>query len=256
MVVYRYPPALSAVAYDRAESDRLEFVQMPFGSSMLLTTTLLSAWAQPMGPWLDTALPTLIDEPVEIVGACPKTHLSRGVQLQPAPELYTIWFPERAWGRPEAMEVIAQTAEQLAWLLPEADPIVIGDISTQFGGELQGHVSHRAGVDIDIGVFWEGGQTLKGDHPNPSPDRLDLEANWLLIRSLLDTGLIERILLDQRNILRIKAYTIESGELTPDEADRIFPDPESRDRSATGVVHHAPRHLEHFHVRTLCWAGS
>jgi len=229
---------------------------MSLGSSMMLTTTLLSAVGQPMGPWLDTALPTLSDEPVEIVGACPATHLVRGVQLQESPELYTIWFPERAWGRPEAMEVIAQAAEQMAWLLPDADPIVVGDISTQFGGELQGHVSHRAGVDIDISVFWEGGMTVKGDYHRASPNNLDLEANWLLIRSLLDTALIERILLDQRNILRIKAYTIESGELSPDEADRIFPDPESRDRSATGVVHHAPRHLEHMHVRTLCWAGG
>ena len=226
------------------------------GLSSLLSITLLSAWAQPMGPWLDTALPTLSEEPIEVVGACPSTHLSGGVQLQPAPELYTIWFRDRAWGRPEAMEVIAQAAEQMAWLLPEADPIVIGDISTQFGGELQGHISHRAGVDIDISVYWKGGRTIKGDYARASPNNLDLEANWLLIRSLLETGLIERILLDQANIWRIKAYTIESGELTPEEAERIFPDPGSRDRRATGVVHHAPQHLEHFHVRTLSWAGT
>ena len=73
---------------------------------------------------------------------------------------------------------------------------------------------------------------------------------------VLDTGMIERILLDQRNIDRIKQYTIQSGELTRAEANRIFPEPQSRDRYLTGVVHHAPDHQEHMHVRTLCWAGN
>ena len=94
-------------------------------------------------------------------------------------------------------------------------------------------------------------QTIVGD-----PNNLDLEANWLLIRSLLETGLVERILLDQRLILAIKRYTLETGELTPEEADRTFPIGYNRMWTHTAVVHHAPSHKEHMHVRTFCWAGS
>lgn len=224
--------------------------------TLLIPALLSTANSQPMGPWLDGALPIAPDAPIERIGACPEGYLVRGIQLQPAPELYTVWFPDRAWGRAEIIEVITRAAEEMAWLLPEADPIIVGDISTRHGGELRGHITHRSGIDIDISVYWLGATTYLGDNPDASPMILDLEANWLLIRSMLDTGMIERILLDQRNIDRIKRYTIDSGELTPAEAERIFPDPKSRDRYLTGVVHHAPDHQEHMHVRTLCWAGG
>jgi murein endopeptidase len=212
--------------------------------------------AQPMGPWLDEALPTQTEEPVQKIGECPTQYLSGGVQLQPSPELYKIWQPDQAWGRPEMIEVLTRAAEEMAWLMPEADPIVVGDISTRYGGFLDGHKSHRAGIDADIGLYWGNGRMHMGGFRDVHPDNLDLEANWLLIKSLLDTGLVERILLDQRLILRLKRYTIESGELSPDEADRIFPSGYTRMWTHTGVVHHAPSHKEHMHVRTFCWASS
>jgi murein endopeptidase len=224
--------------------------------SLLVPAVVGAGLAQPMGPWLDSALPVGAEDPVQEVGACPEGYLARGIQLKPAPELYTVWFPERAWGRPEALEVITRAAEEMAWLIPEADPIIVGDISTQFGGELHGHMTHRSGIDADISVYWLGATTFQGDYPEASPLNLDLEANWLLIKSMLDTGMVERILLDQRNIDRIKQYTIESGELTVKEANRVFPEPGSRDRYKTGVVHHAPHHQEHMHVRVLCWTGA
>jgi len=84
------------------------------------------------------------------------------------------------------------------------------------------------------------------------PSALDLEANWLLIRSLLDTGLVERILLDKAFIARLRRYVIRSGELTSAEAFRVFPqdeDPWMMD----GVVHHVPGHKHHMHVRVHCY---
>lgn len=209
-----------------------------------------------MGPWLDEALPSGTEDPVQKVGACPRTYLRNGVQLQPAPELYWIWQPEEAWGRPEMIEVLTRAAEEMAWRLPDADPIVVGDISARYGGRLQGHKSHRSGVDADIGVFWGEARMHMGGFRDVHPEKLDPEANWLLIRSLLDTGLVERILLDQRLVTAIKRYTIESGELSREEASRIFPSGYTRMWTDTGVVHHAPGHKEHMHVRTFCWAGT
>ena len=51
------------------------------------------------------------------------------------------------------IDVLTSVAEEVAWLVPEADPLVIGDISKHRGGPLPGHLSHRAGLDVDIGPF-------------------------------------------------------------------------------------------------------
>ena len=221
---------------------------------VLLTTLALSlAHAQSMGPWLNEALPAPMDSAEQRLGTCPKSHLSNGVQLPAAPDLYKRWHPDKAWARAEMVEAITRVSEEMAWLMPEADPIVIGDISTRYGGVLEGHKSHRAGVDADVGLYWGNGRMHKGGFRDVSASELDLEANWLLIRSLLDTGLVERILLDQRLINALRAYTIASGELTEDEAERIFPLGYTRMWTHTGVVHHAPNHKEHLHLRVLCW---
>ena len=219
---------------------------------IMLLMALAPAVGQPMGPWLDEALPAALDAPIVEVGACPDGYLPNGVQLKPSPGLYNIWFPDRVWGRQEMIDMITRASEEMAWLVPEADPIVIGDISTRWGGKLEGHMTHRGGIDVDISLYWDDARTIIGDYPGAHPDKIDVEVNWLLIRTMMDTGYIERILLDQRNIDRIKVYAVESGDLTPAEADRMFPARGSRDRFKIGVVHHAPNHQEHMHVRVLC----
>jgi hypothetical protein len=84
------------------------------------------------------------------------------------------------------------------------------------------------------------------------PSALDLEANWLLIRSLMDTGLVERILLDRSFIIRLRRYVIQTGELTSSEAFRLFPQDEDP-WVMTGVVHHVTGHRHHMHVRVSCY---
>jgi len=212
-----------------------------------------SAAAQPgMGPWLDQALPQVEGEPIQSLKACPDQSLTGGVQLVERPELFRVMSPDAAWGRPEMIEMLTKAAEEMAWLKPDADPIVIGDISHRWGGVLSGHKSHRGGIDVDVGLYWGNGEMLKTSFRHGSPSELDLEANWLLIRSMLDTGLVERILLDQSNINAIKAWTIRTGELSEEEAERIFPAPSSRRWTMTGIVHHTVNHREHLHVRIFC----
>lgn len=223
--------------------------------SPLLFALHLTAAAQSMGPWLDAALPAASSDSGEgLTVDCPENHLSGGVRLPPAPDLYRIIDADRTWGRPEMIELITRTAEEMAWLRPHAGPIIVGDISRRYGGLLDGHKSHRAGVDADLGLYWGNGRTQVGGFPNGKPDDLDVETTWLLIRSMLDTGLVERILLDQALIDRLKRYTILSGELSRDEAERIFPEPNQRHWTDIGIVHHVPNHREHIHVRVLCYA--
>ena len=216
------------------------------------------AWARPPGPLLDEVVGLAHAEPTaeEVqTQRCATQSLTNGVQLAENPDLYKIWHPARAWGRPELVELLVDTGEYLAFHAPHTDPFVVGDMSAQRGGPLFGHRSHRGGIDADVGLYWgEGQQHLQG-FMDILPTELDVEATWLMIQGMLQSGLVERILLDQGHIDRIRAYTIESGELTVDEAARIFPAADSPDLwTMSGVVQHVPEHKNHLHVRVLCTA--
>ena len=84
--------------------------------------------------------------------------------------------------------------------------------------------------------------------------QVDPAANWFLIRSMLDTGLVERIFLDQKIVDTLRRWTVENDELSEAEASKIFwarrSDPEVWSRD--GVVHHVEGHANHMHIRVKC----
>ncbi|MEL6345858.1 MAG: penicillin-insensitive murein endopeptidase, partial [Myxococcota bacterium] len=144
---------------------------------------------------------------------CSSQVLRNGVQLPERQELYAIWDQNKAWATPEMAHAITTGAEEMAWKMPSADPLIIGDISRRYGGHLHGHKSHRAGVDADIGIFTQGGAQPQGGYfVNVTPSTIDYEANWLFWRSMLETGLVDRILLDQSLIDAMRRYLIRTGE--------------------------------------------
>ena len=232
----------------------------------LLLTLTTTAAAAPGGPFpdsLDTAsstdsassidsglLPSMRTPPEQ----CSTQVLHNGVQLPEMPALYSIWSADKAWGTMEMVQAVVSASEEMAWLMPSADPLIIGDISVRGGGHLSGHKSHRAGVDADIGIFTTGGsQPHHSGFINVTPSTMDYEANWLFWRSLLETELVDRILLDQSLIDAMRRWTIETGELTEEEAFEIFP-PRGTPRlwSRTGIFQHATGHQNHIHLRVLC----
>lgn len=184
---------------------------------------------------------------------CSETRLWGGVRMPLAPGLYTVWRPERSYARPEMVEVLTATAEALSWERPDADPLPIGDISRRGGGPLQGHASHRNGLDVDVGLYREGGKVHPyglGDIPT---DEIDVEAMWIVLREMLATGLVDRILYNRHQLRRIKAFAIETGALTPDEADALLLDLVPKDVwNRTGVAQHHRGHHDHLHVRVRC----
>jgi hypothetical protein len=189
---------------------------------------------------------------------CSTQVLRNGVQLPPMGELYRIWNGEKAWGTPEMIQAIVTSAEEMAWLMPSADPLIVGDISTRYGGLLHGHKSHRSGLDADIGIFTVGGhQPQGGGFEYVTPETMDYETNWLFWRSLLETGMVDRILLDQKLIDAMREHVVDAGELSHQEAQAVFP-PRGTPRlwAHTGVFHHAPGHANHIHLRVLCGASE
>jgi len=217
----------------------------------------LAAQAAAPGPWLEAdvaPIPVEMEEEPDLPSpACNDQSLRNGIQLPDRPELWSRIQPGAAWGTPEMIEVITSAAEQMAWLRPDAKPIAIGDISHKRGGRIEGHKSHRGGIDADIGLYGKGGTQGRTRFPDLPSRELDLEANWLFLKAMLDTGLVQRVLLDQTHIDSLRRYTIEAGHLTEDEAYRIFTvRNQPRVWAMKGVVSHAPSHRDHFHVRVVC----
>lgn len=227
---------------------------------LALCSALGTAHAAAFGPWPADLAPPDEEGPVEVEDSgladslrCDPRTLTDGVQLPDLPELYVRWHPDRSWGTPELIDTITQAAAEVAWLLPDADPIVVGDMSSKGGGYLPGHKSHRGGIDADIGLFVKGSRPHENNLVRTRPAELDAPATWLLIRAFLGTGMVERIFLDQRLINTLERYAVSSGQLTQQEADRIFP--QSDPWALNGVVQHMPGHDSHMHVRIFCPAN-
>ena len=160
------------------------------------------------------------------------------------------WDPARSWGTSLLVDTLQSVARRLALELPLADPLLIGDVSQRGGGTMFGHTTHHLGVDADIGLFFGDGQQPLGGFQDLDPSRLDVAANWALLRALLDSNQVAYVLLDQGHIDRLRAYALDELGIDPEMVDGIFvPADTTLSWNTWGVVRHAPNHLSHMHVR-------
>ena len=72
-----------------------------------------------------------------------------GWQLPSADGLYERWDPRRSWGASHLIEALQDVSHRVAFELPMADPIMIGDISHRGGGRMPWHRTHDKGIDVD-----------------------------------------------------------------------------------------------------------
>jgi len=224
-----------------------------FSTLLLIASTAL---ARPPGPLYEPLLAVEEGDTGVVEDMAPRCNtesLPDGMELPENDALYLRWHPSRSWGRPELVEVITAAAEQVAWRVPSADPIVVGDMSREGGGHLSGHRSHRAGLDADIGIYWgESRQHLHGFMDIP-PSQLDVATTWTLLDAMFETGLVERVLMDQSHIRRLRTYVQQAGILTENEAWSVFPQADTPDIwTIEGVVQHVDGHRNHIHVRVRC----
>jgi len=195
--------------------------------------------------WIVTALVW-----VSPAGAQDNRPYYAGYQLPPADGLYERWDARRSWGALHMVEALQQVANRVAFQLPLADPILIGDISRRGGGPLPGHQTHHLGIDVDIGLFMGAGQQPLGGPIDLLPHELDVASTWVLITALLDTGQVQYMLLDRGHIEVLRRYALEEVGLDPQTVDQLFP-PRGTPLvwRRRGVIRHAPNHRSHLHVR-------
>ncbi|HKO53977.1 MAG TPA: penicillin-insensitive murein endopeptidase [Polyangiaceae bacterium] len=166
------------------------------------------------------------------------------------------------FGRPRLVRALENAAASVARLAPGGAPLSIGDLSAKTGGRIPGHDSHRSGRDVDLlfmvttpagaSVRSPGFVRFEGDglaRVDGSSDyvRIDIDRQWLLLRSLLtspEIGVqfmfvcreIEALLIDH-------ARALGEPDLLVWQAETVMLEPSD-----------SLRHDDHIHLRIACSA--
>ena len=124
----------------------------------------------------------------------------------------------------------------------------IGDISSEHGGEISGHVSHQSGIDADISIPTTGdGQavSVRGSRWGFRSALRNIDYNRTLAFLRHSAPYSKRILLDRRffpELKRLAQEEISAGRMRQEEYDRLFV-------GYRKIVQHVNGHHNHFHVR-------
>jgi penicillin-insensitive murein DD-endopeptidase len=166
----------------------------------------------------------------------------------------------RHHGTPRFVATLARAAANVARERP-GSVLTIGDLSARTGGHISSHSSHRSGRDADLLLYMTtlegapvtstsflsvGSDGLAWDEPNQRFLRLDVEREWLLVKTLVEdpearvqwlfvSRPVEAILLEWA---RARG---ESGETIVRAMDAMLQPPPP-----------AQSHDDHIHVRTAC----
>jgi penicillin-insensitive murein endopeptidase len=121
-------------------------------------------------------------------------------------------FGTSNWGNPRLVAALEEAARTVHDEIPGGAPLVIGDLSAEYGGKIPRHQSHRTGRDVDLPwlVTTPGGAPIQnpgfvpigadglaaledqgGSRTGEGYVRLDLAREWLLLKSLLGSPRIQ-----------------------------------------------------------------
>jgi penicillin-insensitive murein endopeptidase len=196
------------------------------------------------------------------IGTTSHGVLIGGAQLGTRPSLKWLRQNDRHFGVPRFVRAIEHAADEVA-RARAGSVLVVGDISSQGGGPISGHASHRSGRDADLLLYMTtiDGAPIENAHPGfASVDadglafdphhgryvRLDVEREWLLVRALITDpeARVQWIFVSEV----IEALLVEWARARGD-------DPEIIARAQEVMLQ--PRrpslpHDDHIHVRTEC----
>lgn len=169
-------------------------------------------------------------------------------------------YSARYWGTPELVASVAWAAARVAQERPGSAPLVIGDLSAEDGGKISGHRSHRSGRDVDLLWYVTTASGVPVKNPGfikvqadglayvPGADRyyrLDIEREWLLIKTLLESPYVGvQLMFVSRDV---EALLIDYAIAREPDLDLVW-------HAETVMLQpgdSAP-HADHMHLRVAC----
>lgn len=199
------------------------------------------------------------------IGTPSKGVLTTSAELpRQTSSLHWLTGGERHFGLPRFVSAIERAADRVA-KSREGSDLTVGDLSAKTGGQLLPHLSHRTGRDADLLLYLT---TLEGA-PVKTPTwihigsdglgwdadakrflRLDVEREWLLVKSLLED---EQARVQYMFVYKpVKLLLIEWARARGEPADTIV-------RAMDVMIQPSPpaqNHDDHIHVRTACTAAE
>ena len=147
--------------------------------------------------------------------------------------------PEVAWATEETVNYLADAIREVRAKFPNAPPLRVNGISNKDGGYLRPHKSHQNGRDVDVGFYYP---TVDPIRERERERYINVPLNWAFLRALVTKTDVQLVLVDRRVRKVIYDYALAAGE---DKAwlDSLFND------GPTGIIRHARRHRDHFHIR-------
>ncbi len=228
-------------------------------AAALIACAALSLW----GAWPKQAQ-ALQDElrPIRSVsvGYPWRGKLVHGWQLRPSKYVrYTGEYVAngRFYGTWELVQVLERAARRVSFRLPGAK-LSVGELSSRFGGRIQGHRSHENGRDVDVGFYvtndvgtpvetWSFANMDRHGHGVGVNQhlRFDDARNWELIAKLVADGdaRVQRIFVANSIRSRLLAEAMRRGAppVLIERAKQVMVEPT-----------HGHPHRNHFHVRIYC----
>ena len=104
-------------------------------------------------------------------------------------------------------------------------------------------------MDIGFVHTMETYQHAKQHFTRASEDNFDAEKSWFFIKTLIQTGNVQTVFVD--NVVQKYLWSVAKEELTPEQRDIIFSWPH-RETSSKAIFQYWPGHRNHFHVRFKC----
>jgi penicillin-insensitive murein endopeptidase len=191
------------------------------------------------------------------VGAPANGWQLRAKKLRPSPSLrLKAGSGGAVYGHPALVLMLQRTATQMAREAP-GSILLVGDLSTEFGGPLAGHRSHQSGRDADVGFFAVDARgrprqldrfvafDSNGNAKDRSGLHFDDYRNWLMVQMWLR---------DQRAVVKYVFISTPLRQRLLDFARRRPAFRKYADAAALLLLqpHNSSAHDDHFHVRIAC----
>ncbi len=175
-----------------------------------------------------------------------RTRSRVDVQLEAGNHVH-IKRPYLAFGTDKTIRLLERAVGQYKQRHAKSPKVLIGNISKRGGGKLEPHLSHRQGVDIDVGYVLKGSELTNTRFSGVNQENFDAARTWTLVKSFLDTDEVRYIFMDYALQETLYEYAKSKGT-SEDELDELFQYPRGRGHSH-GIIRHWRSHRNHFHVR-------
>ncbi|MCA9689495.1 MAG: penicillin-insensitive murein endopeptidase [Myxococcales bacterium] len=192
-------------------------------------------------------------EPTRSVGAPNRGRLVSGIPMPEGDEWTIRKNRRRVYGTHKTISTLVNVFHAYGQRYPDGPKIHVGEIARRRGGRARPHKSHRTGRDVDIRYIQHGDDGKPG-YRRTTSQNFDLERNWFLVQSLIETGNVQAIYMSSKRQRQI--YPEAKKHLSEEELKRYFQYP-FHDESHKAIIRHQSGHKNHLHVRFRCedWNG-